>query len=129
MICHKNNQCLKQYTTLLKQIIFNYHYIEKYYQRKDVLNEKLCQLYQIKIVKWLMKETKILSKIMHADSPSKKLLNSFNIDYCGQIIVLSGSEGDLTSDSAVESAFKRVDKIDVVYHIAALVGPFHSTKA
>ena len=47
----------------------------------------------------------------------------------GKIIVLSGSEGDITSDSAVEAAFTKVDKLDVVYHIAALVGPFHSSQA
>ena len=42
----------------------------------------------------------------------------------GKIIVLSGSEGDLCNDSAVEAAFQKV-KLDIVYHIAALVGPFH----
>jgi len=46
----------------------------------------------------------------------------------GTIIVLSQSEGDLRSDSAVEEAFNKVPKIDVVYHIAALVGPFHSAE-
>jgi len=44
----------------------------------------------------------------------------------GRIIVLSQSEGNLRSDSAVEEAFNKVPKIDVVYHIGALVGPFHS---
>lgn len=44
----------------------------------------------------------------------------------GKIIVLSQTEGDLCSDAAVDAAFKRVPKLDVVFHIAALVGPFHS---
>eukprot|EP00534_Pseudo-nitzschia_fraudulenta_P017687 CAMPEP_0201268498 /NCGR_PEP_ID=MMETSP0853-20130426/29217_1 /ASSEMBLY_ACC=CAM_ASM_000640 /TAXON_ID=183588 /ORGANISM="Pseudo-nitzschia fraudulenta, Strain WWA7" /LENGTH=362 /DNA_ID=CAMNT_0047574165 /DNA_START=12 /DNA_END=1097 /DNA_ORIENTATION=+ len=43
----------------------------------------------------------------------------------GKIIVLSQTEGDLCSDSAVDDAFKKVPKLDVVFHIAALVGPFH----
>jgi nucleoside-diphosphate-sugar epimerase len=47
----------------------------------------------------------------------------------GKIICLSQSEGDLCSDAAVEAAFKKVDKIDVVYHMGALVGPFHSKQA
>ncbi len=42
----------------------------------------------------------------------------------GKIIVLSQTEGDLCSGSAVDSAFKKV-KLDIVFHIAALVGPFH----
>ena len=46
-----------------------------------------------------------------------------------KIIVLSGSEGDLTNDSSVEAAFKNhVPKIDIIYHIAALVGPFHTSE-
>jgi nucleoside-diphosphate-sugar epimerase len=45
-----------------------------------------------------------------------------------KIIVLSQTEGDLCSDSAVAAAFQKVPKIDVVYHIAALVGPFHSAE-
>lgn len=44
----------------------------------------------------------------------------------GSIIVLSGSEGDLCSEAAVEAAFTKVPQLDVVYHIAALVGPFHN---
>ncbi|KAG7345636.1 nucleoside-diphosphate-sugar epimerase [Nitzschia inconspicua] len=43
----------------------------------------------------------------------------------GKIITLSQSEGDLCSDSAVEAAFQKVPQLDVVFHIAALVGPFH----
>jgi nucleoside-diphosphate-sugar epimerase len=42
----------------------------------------------------------------------------------GKIIVRAGSDGDLTSDAAVEAAFTCVPKINIVYHIAALVGPF-----
>jgi hypothetical protein len=44
----------------------------------------------------------------------------------GKLLFCHGKEGNLTSDEAVESAFsKEGDKIDVCYHIAALVGPFH----
>lgn len=44
----------------------------------------------------------------------------------GNIICCVGREnGDLTSDEAVEKAFQSADQVDVVYHIAALVGPFH----
>jgi len=43
----------------------------------------------------------------------------------GKIIVLSQTEGDLSSDTAVDAAFKIVPKLDIVFHIAALVGPFH----
>lgn len=43
----------------------------------------------------------------------------------GKIIVLSGSEGDLCSDAAVDAAFSKVPKVNVVFHIGALVGPFY----
>jgi nucleoside-diphosphate-sugar epimerase len=43
----------------------------------------------------------------------------------GKIIVLSQSEGDLCSESAVDAAFQKVPQLDVVFHMAALVGPFH----
>lgn len=43
----------------------------------------------------------------------------------GKIIILSQTEGDLCSDTAVDAAFKKVQKLDIVFHIAALVGPFH----
>jgi nucleoside-diphosphate-sugar epimerase len=46
----------------------------------------------------------------------------------GKIILLSQTEGDLCSDAAVEAAFQKVSKLDVVYHIGALVGPFHKTE-
>eukprot|EP00429_Kryptoperidinium_foliaceum_P005679 CAMPEP_0176022234 /NCGR_PEP_ID=MMETSP0120_2-20121206/10818_1 /TAXON_ID=160619 /ORGANISM="Kryptoperidinium foliaceum, Strain CCMP 1326" /LENGTH=376 /DNA_ID=CAMNT_0017355369 /DNA_START=54 /DNA_END=1184 /DNA_ORIENTATION=+ len=46
----------------------------------------------------------------------------------GKIIVLSQTEGDLCNESAVAAAFQKVPKLDVVYHIAALVGPFHSAE-
>lgn len=42
----------------------------------------------------------------------------------GRIIVRSGADGDLTSAAAVEAAFACVPKIHIVYHVAALVGPF-----
>ncbi|KAL7578828.1 hypothetical protein ACA910_016048 [Epithemia clementina (nom. ined.)] len=46
----------------------------------------------------------------------------------GTLSICSGKdEGDLTSDAAVEAAFAKAGqtKIDCVYHIGALVGPFH----
>ena len=64
-------------------------------------------------------------------APSETLTGRFSTIQAntgGKIIVLSGSEGDLCSDAAVLAAFQKVPKIDVVYHIAALVGPFHSAE-
>ena len=48
----------------------------------------------------------------------------------GSIILKVGrTDGDLTSAEAVEKAFQAAPKkVDVVYHIAALVGPFHDAK-
>jgi nucleoside-diphosphate-sugar epimerase len=43
----------------------------------------------------------------------------------GKLIMFSGKDGDLTNKEAVEKSFQAVDKIDICYHIAALVGPFH----
>jgi nucleoside-diphosphate-sugar epimerase len=45
----------------------------------------------------------------------------------GQLMYCHGPEhGDLTNKTAVERAFTMThQQIDVVYHIAALVGPFH----
>jgi nucleoside-diphosphate-sugar epimerase len=43
----------------------------------------------------------------------------------GKIVSFVGNDGDLTSSEAVEKAFQAADGIDVVFHIAALVGPFH----
>ena len=43
----------------------------------------------------------------------------------GKIVVLSGADGDLTKDASVEHAFT-INKINIVYHIGALVGPFHT---
>lgn len=43
----------------------------------------------------------------------------------GTIIECFGKEkGDITNDTAVQTAFTLVQSIDIVYHIAALVGPF-----
>lgn len=46
----------------------------------------------------------------------------------GKVIVLSQTEGDICNEAAVESAFRKVPQLDIVYHIAALVGPFHSAE-
>jgi nucleoside-diphosphate-sugar epimerase len=43
----------------------------------------------------------------------------------GNILFCCGPEnGDITSDAAVRAAFTSVSKIDIVYHVAAIVGPF-----
>mmetsp|Transcript_4790 Transcript_4790/g.6322 ORF Transcript_4790/g.6322 Transcript_4790/m.6322 type:complete len:423 (-) Transcript_4790:375-1643(-) len=39
--------------------------------------------------------------------------------------IFSGKLGDLTNVESVKAAFDSEEKIDIVYHIAALVGPFH----
>jgi sterol-4alpha-carboxylate 3-dehydrogenase (decarboxylating) len=46
-------------------------------------------------------------------------------DTGGEIIVCSGSAGDLCSDEAVNAAFADHGPIDVCLHIGALVGPFY----
>ena len=43
----------------------------------------------------------------------------------GKLIVKSGKDGDITNPDAVNAAFAAVDQVDMVYHIAALVGPFY----
>lgn len=64
-------------------------------------------------------------------APSKTLMQRFDKvqkNTGGKIIVLSQTEGDLCDEAAVEAAFQKIPKLDVVYHIAALVGPFHSAE-
>lgn len=44
----------------------------------------------------------------------------------GKLIYCHGPvDGNLTVPESVEAAFQKAPKIDVVFHIAALVGPFH----
>jgi sterol-4alpha-carboxylate 3-dehydrogenase (decarboxylating) len=43
----------------------------------------------------------------------------------GKITICAGPDGDLTSDEAVAKAFRAAEKIDICYHVGALVGPFH----
>mmetsp|Transcript_28711 Transcript_28711/g.44107 ORF Transcript_28711/g.44107 Transcript_28711/m.44107 type:complete len:377 (+) Transcript_28711:122-1252(+) len=43
-----------------------------------------------------------------------------------KIAVFSKSAGDLTKKEAITEIFKSEPKIDILYHIAALVGPYHS---
>jgi len=62
--------------------------------------------------------------------PSSKLMDRLNAcqekNPGGKFIHCNGPiDGDLTSKDAVEKAFAMVDQITVVYHVAALVGPFH----
>mmetsp|Transcript_21934 Transcript_21934/g.62240 ORF Transcript_21934/g.62240 Transcript_21934/m.62240 type:complete len:377 (+) Transcript_21934:74-1204(+) len=64
-------------------------------------------------------------------APDETLLQRFakvQEETGGRVIILSQTEGDLTSSAAVSAAFMKVPQIDVVYHIAALVGPFHSAE-
>jgi nucleoside-diphosphate-sugar epimerase len=61
-------------------------------------------------------------------APNGALLKRFDKackDTGGRITVRSGRDGDLTSKESVDRAFAcATDKIGVVYHIGALVGPF-----
>lgn len=61
--------------------------------------------------------------------PSEGLVERFNKAAGGdtsRYSIFSGREdGDLTKEKSVMKAFASESKIDVVYHIAALVGPFH----
>lgn len=44
----------------------------------------------------------------------------------GKLFFCHGTrDGNLTNKASVQAAFEKAPKIDVVYHIAALVGPFH----
>ena len=43
----------------------------------------------------------------------------------GKLVIKAGKEGDITNQAVVDAAFASVKQIDMVYHIAALVGPFH----
>mmetsp|Transcript_32952 Transcript_32952/g.49757 ORF Transcript_32952/g.49757 Transcript_32952/m.49757 type:complete len:415 (+) Transcript_32952:143-1387(+) len=44
----------------------------------------------------------------------------------GKFVFCNGpTDGDLTSMEAVEKAFSSVNQLDIVFHVAALVGPFH----
>mmetsp|Transcript_11471 Transcript_11471/g.17357 ORF Transcript_11471/g.17357 Transcript_11471/m.17357 type:complete len:398 (+) Transcript_11471:608-1801(+) len=72
-------------------------------------------------------------------SPSQALLDRFTAaaaaggdgDASSKYSIFDGTNGDLTNESSVMEAFSSAsvknknNKIDVVYHIAALVGPFH----
>lgn len=61
--------------------------------------------------------------------PSSELIERFNKAAGGdssRYSIFSGVEdGNLTKETSVLKAFESESKIDVVYHIAALVGPFH----
>ena len=63
-------------------------------------------------------------------NPSEKLLERFRVAAGGDETKFTiCPDGDLTKKESVEAAFaSSKDKIDVVYHIAALVGPFYPQK-
>lgn len=71
--------------------------------------------------------TVICFDIQAPDSALQQRFDAAQKTYKGgsKLIVLSGKDGDLTNPAAVEAAFRTVPKIDVCFHIAALVGPFH----
>lgn len=71
-------------------------------------------------------KTVVCFDISKPDAVLEQRLKDAQTKFGGKIISKVGrTEGDLTSDEAVEKAFQSVDQIDVVFHIAALVGPFH----
>ena len=63
--------------------------------------------------------------------PPPELLKRFTKESSGgaSLVVFSGDDGNLTNRSSVQRAFQSEEKIDVVYHIAALVSPFHEYNA
>ena len=71
--------------------------------------------------------TVILFDICVPSADLKKRLEEKEKASKGKFYHFNGSGGDLTKPEAIEKAFSCVPKIDVVYHIAALVGPFHDT--
>lgn len=71
--------------------------------------------------------TVILFDICVPNEDLKARFDAKQAECKGTFIHCNGPDGDLTSAVAVEKAFSSVPKLDVVYHIAALVGPFHDT--
>jgi len=61
--------------------------------------------------------------------PSPQLLARFTTAAsadASRFVIFSGLvDGNLTEAASVEKAFRSEERIDVVYHMAALVGPFH----
>lgn len=70
-------------------------------------------------------KTVIAFDIVAPNATTKKRFEEVQKKTGGKIIVLSQTEGDLCSDAAVDAAFQKVQQLDIVFHIAALVGPFH----
>jgi nucleoside-diphosphate-sugar epimerase len=67
-------------------------------------------------------KTVIAFDIVQPDAVLTERFEKVQKDTGGKIVVVDN--GDLCSDSVVEDVFQ-AHKIDIVYHIAALVGPFH----
>ena len=67
----------------------------------------------------------ILFDICVPDETLRQRFQDKEAECAGKFIHFNGLDGDLTNLDAVDKAFSCVPKIDVVYHIAALVGPFH----
>ena len=73
--------------------------------------------------------TVICFDITKPDATLSKRFAEAEVKYGGKLIDLTGrTDGDLSSEAAVEKAFQAADHIDVVFHIAALVGPFHERR-
>jgi len=71
-------------------------------------------------------KTVITFDITKPDASLEQRFQDAQAKFGGNIISLTGKQdGDITSDASVEKAFQAADQIDVVFHIAALVGPFH----
>jgi len=70
--------------------------------------------------------TVICFDIAVPDETWKQRIRRAEANTKGKTIVCSGPDhGNITKLESVEKAFAKAPKIDIVYHIAALVGPFH----
>ncbi|CAB9519903.1 Sterol-4-alpha-carboxylate 3-dehydrogenase, decarboxylating [Seminavis robusta] len=73
--------------------------------------------------------TVICFDITKPDAVLEKRFADAEAKFAGKLIHKVGrTDGDLTSDEAVEKAFQAAEQVDVVFHIAALVGPFHKAE-
>ena len=69
--------------------------------------------------------TVVCFDITPPDAVLQERFTKIQQDTNGKLIILSGADGDITNAAAVHAAFETVPQVNVVYHIAALVGPFH----
>mmetsp|Transcript_18099 Transcript_18099/g.25504 ORF Transcript_18099/g.25504 Transcript_18099/m.25504 type:complete len:436 (+) Transcript_18099:122-1429(+) len=69
--------------------------------------------------------TVIAFDLVTPNSSLQERFNAIQQQTGGNIHVFSGKQGDLTNKEAVMAAFASQPHIDICFHIAALVGPFH----